>query len=303
MYDTYMSGAILVTGATGNVGLPVARGLVAAGEPVRLAVRGAPRVDDPMPAGADAGADVVPFDFTDASTWDAAFAGVRTMFLVRPPRLGNVKRDLLPAVAHAGAAGVRHVVFLSLQGAQRNPVVPHATVERWLRDSGLGWTFVRASFFMQNLTTTHVSDIRDRGRIVVPAGSGRTAFVDAHDVAAVAVEALRDPARHAGRAWTPTGPQALTYDEVAVTLSRVLGRPISYDRPGPLTYARHARGVLGMPPGMVAITTAIYTAARLGLAAGLTGDVRRVTTRDPVSFAEFAARERSAWAPSERETT
>ena len=115
----------LVTGARGNVGEAVARELFSCGENVRLAVR------SPTPDATDE----VAFDFTDPDTWKPAFDGVESMFLVRPPAIGNVKRDLLPAVAAARDAGVKHVVFLSLQGADRTKVVPHATVEKWLRES------------------------------------------------------------------------------------------------------------------------------------------------------------------------
>jgi uncharacterized protein YbjT (DUF2867 family) len=217
------------------------------------------------------------------------------MFLMRPPQLGNVGRDMVPSLEAARALGVRHMVLLSLQGAQRNKVVPHARLEAWLRDSGLGWTFVRPSFFMENLSTTHASDIRDRDEIMVPAGRGATAFVAAADVGAVAAVALRDPRAHRGRAWTPTGPEALTYDEVAAELTMVLGRPIRYRRPGVVTYARHASSVLGMPRGMVLVTSAIYSAARLGLAGGLTDDVRTVTGRDPTAVADWALRNREVW--------
>lgn len=275
---------VLVTGASGNVGSVVARELRAAGEKVWRAER------SPQPS-----EDRVSFDFTDPSTWNAAFDGVRSMFLVRPPAIGNVKRDLLPAVGAARDAGVEHVVFLSLQGAERNKVVPHATVESWLRRSGLAWTFVRASFFHQNMSTTHVSDIRDRDEIVVPAGRGATAFVDAEDVGAVAAAALLDTSAHTDRAWTVTGPRALTYEQIARILTNELGRPIRYARPGLLRYARHARRSLAMPWGMVAITAAIYSTARFGLAAGLTDDVRTVLDRDPVDFVEFAHRERQVW--------
>jgi uncharacterized protein YbjT (DUF2867 family) len=217
------------------------------------------------------------------------------MFLMRPPQIGNVRRDMAPFLEAARAAGVRHVVLLSLQGADRIPVTPHAQLEKWLRASDLAWTFVRPSFFIQNLTTTHAVDIRDRGQIIVPAGNGRTAFVDAQDVAAVAAAALLDPAAHAGRAWTPTGPQALTYDEVADVLTDVLHRPIRYTRPGLLRYARHAHDRLRMPWPMAAVTCAIYTTARLGLAAGLTDDVRVVTGRAPADLRAVATRERDAW--------
>jgi uncharacterized protein YbjT (DUF2867 family) len=279
---------ILVTGATGNVGSAVLRTLAANGVEARVAGRAGQ-------AGAHLPDDGVAFDFADPSTWSAAFEGVDSMFLMRPPAIGNVRRDLLPAVAAAREAGVRHVVFLSLQGAEKNKIVPHAAVEKWLRSSGLVWTFVRASFFAQNLSTIHAADIRDRNEIVVPAGNGPTAFVDAEDVGAVAATALLDPTAHGRKAWTVTGPRALTYHQVAEILSTELGRPIRYTRPRLSRYIRHAHGSLGMPWRMVAVTSAIYTTARLGLAAGLTADVEAVLGRDPIDFVAFAHRQRLAW--------
>jgi uncharacterized protein YbjT (DUF2867 family) len=283
---------VLVTGAGGNVGRPVVDALVTAGREVRAALRH-PAHD------AATGAEPVEFDFTEPDTWPAAFAGVEALLLVRPPQLGDVRRDLLPALEAARSSGVRHIVFLSLAGADRLPVLPHATVEKWLRGSGLDWTFVRPSFFMQNLSTTHAADVR-AGTLTVPAGNGRTAFVDTRDVAAVAAAALLDPERHRGRAWTPTGPQALTYHEVADVLADVLGHPVRYTRPGVGTYWRHARRDLGMTRGFAAVTTAIYTTARFGLAAALTDDVRAVTGRAPNDLRTFAQRERAAWIPPAR---
>ena len=278
---------ILVTGATGNVGSLVFALLSEQGLPTRAAMRD---------AGAAGGSgDRVVFDFVDSSTWGAAFAGITTLFLMRPPAITNIERDIIPALEAARSAGVRHVVFMSLQGAERIRVVPHAKIETWLRGSGMSWTFLRPSFFMQNLSTTHATAIRDLSEIVVPAGRGRTAFVDVVDVSAVAVEALRQPEHHMDQVWTPTGAAADSYDEVASVLTIELGRRIRYTRPGLWRYARHARGTLAMPWGLVAVTAAIYTTARLGLAAGLTDDVRTVTGHPPGTLAAFARRERAAW--------
>lgn len=278
-----MSSPILVTGATGHVGAPLVTALRAEGAAVRPASRGN---SDP---------DGVRFDFADPATWDAAFDGVRSMYLMRPPQVADVRRDLAPALDRARTLGVRHVVLLSVQGAGRVPVLPHAAAERWLRRSGMGWTFVRPSYFDQNLVTVFGADIRDRDELVVPAGNGRTAFVDAHDVAAVAARALLDPVRHTGRAWTPTGDESLTWYEVAAVLSEVLGRSITYRNPSLRAYARHARGTLGFDPAMTAVTTVIHATARLGVAGHLTDDVRTVTGRVPVPLREFAERERVAW--------
>jgi len=202
---------LLVTGASGHVGDAVVQCLTAAGVAFRRAEH-SPGTDHPP---ADSLADMVRFDFRQPSTWPAAYDGIHTMYLMRPPKIGNVRRDLLPAVAAARDAGVQHVVFLSVQGADTNRIVPHATVEAWLRSSGLTWTFLRPSFFHQNLSTTHAGDIRDHNRIIVPAGTGATVFVDATDVGAVAAAALLDRSTHRNKAWTITGPRALTYVQVA----------------------------------------------------------------------------------------
>jgi len=289
-----MSAPVLVTGATGNVGAPLVAALSAAGVPVRAAVR------DPDVASASLaaspGLEYVRFDFHDPGTF-SAFEGVERMFLLRPPAIADVKGVIGPALDAARERGVRHVVFLSIQGAERNRFVPHHKIEAYLRSSGMDWTFIRAAYFMQNLSTTHASDILERDEIFIPAGRrSRTAHVDARDVAAVAAVALTTDG-HVGRAYTPTGPTALTYDECAAILSDVLGRTIQYADPNPIRYWRHMRQQ-GMARGMVAVTLGIYIAARLGLAAGLTDDVAAVTGRAPLGFRQFAEDSRAAWEPA-----
>lgn len=281
-----MTSPILITGATGNVGRPLVTTLRASGAVVRPA---SPHTTDP--AG-------VAFDFGKPETWRAAFDGVETMFLVRPPRIANIARDMVPSLVKARDRGVRQVVLLSVQGADHVPILPHARLERWLRGSGMSWTFLRPSYFDQNLSTVFASDIRDHDRILVPAGRGRTAFVDAHDVAHVAAAVLREPGQHRGRGWTPTGSEALTYSEVARTLSEVLQRTITYRDPGIAGFFRHARNDLGMDRAMAVTTTVIHATARTGAAKHLTADVQRVTGNPPLSFRAFAERERAVWAKS-----
>lgn len=286
---------VLVTGASGTVGRHVCARLLDAGKDVRAAMR-TPPVTEPEPQQADEqGLTYVPFDFTDPDTWATAYEGVTRMFVLRPPQLANVRRDMLPALRAAQDAGVEHMVLLSVQGVESIPMAPHAALERWLRRSGLSWTFVRPSFFMENLIYPHGDDIRDFDAITVPAGGGRTAFVSGADVGAVAAEALLDPVSHRAKAYTPTGPSALTYHAVAAILGDVLGRPISYPRPGLVTHVRHARGDLGMPWPLVALTGVIYTTARLGLADGLTTDVQQVTGQAPEPLRSWAARHTEVW--------
>lgn len=198
-----------------------------------------------------------------------------------------------PFVDAAEEAGTERVVFLSLLGAEKNPVVPHRRIERHLEASGLSYTFLRASFFMQNLTTVHREEIRERREILVPAGRGRTSFVDARDLAAVAARALTEPG-HEDRAYPLTGAEALDYFEVAEVLSEVVGRRIVYARPTVPEFWRAARA-RGLPAGFVAVMVGIYATARLGLAGRVTDDLARVLGRPPTTLRRFAADHREAW--------
>ena len=159
----------------------------------------------------------------------------------------------------------------------------------------MAWTFVRAAYFMQNLSTTHAPEIRELDEIWVPAGRrSRTAHVDARDVAAIAARALVEDG-HEGKAYPPTGPTALTYDEIATILTAELDRPIRYADPGLLAFWHRLRR-RGTPRAMVGVMLGIYTAARLGMAAGITDDVERITGRLPIAFPAFAQDARDAWA-------
>ncbi|MCC7209163.1 MAG: SDR family oxidoreductase [Anaerolineae bacterium] len=287
-----MAGKILITGAPGNVGTHVVRELMAsAPADVRVAAW-----DVNAARTAFAGvSDIVPFDFLKPETFGPAFAGVDRLFLVRPPQLANVERDIAPAVRFAVQAGVRRVVFLSLQGVEKNRVVPHHKIELLLRGLPVRWTFLRASFFMQNLSTTHRAEIRDRGEIALPVGRARTSFIDARDIANVAARTLTESG-HEDRAYTLTGSAAFDYYEVAGILSDVLGRPIRYTDPSIPAFILQQRRA-GRPLGFTLVMAALYTITRFGNASQVTPDVQRVLGRAPISFHAFAEAHRACWLP------
>lgn len=301
-----MSGIILVTGATGNVGREVVKQLAARGVAARAAVYDEA---DARRTPADA-AETARFDFLDPTTFPSAFAGVDEMFLMRPPAISNVKRDIQPAIEYAARAGVSHIVFLSLIGVERNRIVPHAKIEKLLVASGIPWTMLRCGFFMQNLNTTHRADIVESGDIFIPAGGGRTAFIDARDIGAVAARVLTEPGQgptgpvptghvptghaptdpvltdHANTAYKLTGSEALTYEEVAAIMTEELGRPITYSDPSALAFARRFRE-RGYTSGYVNVMLGIYLTTRLGMASGISPDAERLLGRPPITMREY----------------
>ncbi|MES3631167.1 MAG: NmrA family NAD(P)-binding protein [Longimonas sp.] len=281
-----MDTTVLVTGPTGNVGAPLVRILSEQGVSIQAGVHsGIGRLGE-VPT--------VPLDFRKPETFVGALSGVEQVFLVRPPAISDIGNTLGPFIEQAEAMGVRHIVFLSLLGAEANPVVPHARVESSLMEADLDVTLLRASFFMQNLSTTHRREIRDRGEIIVPAGDGRTSFVDCRDLAAAAARALTDPSVTC-RAYDCTGPAALSYHEVAAIMTDVLDRPIRYTNPSLLRFAWHAYQE-GHPWIKIVVMGAIYTTARLGWAARVTDDLNRLLTRPPYTMREFVESHASSWA-------
>jgi uncharacterized protein YbjT (DUF2867 family) len=284
-----MRDTILVTGATGNVGAEVVTALRRAGAPVVAAVRNPAKARDVL------GDDVsmAPFDFARPETFSAAFAGVRKIFLVRPPALADVKKYMAPAIDAAKRAGVEQVVFLSLLGVEHNRWAPHYGIEQELRASGMDWTFLRASFFMQNLNTVHRDDLRDGNDIFVPAGSGKTSFIDVRDIAAIGAQALTTERRR-NEAYPLTGATALSYGDVAAIFSDVLGRPIRYSRPSILAFAARMRA-RGHPWSFVLVMIGIYTTARLGLAAAVTPDAEQLLGRPPITVRQYAEDYKRCW--------
>ncbi|MGY1831753.1 SDR family oxidoreductase [Geodermatophilus sp. SYSU D01180] len=281
---------VLVAGATGTVGSEVVRRLARRGASVRAGARDPQRAVAALPAGVPA----VWLDLEDPASWPAALDGAEALFLLRPPDVARVER-LQPFLDAVVAAGVRRVVLLSVQAAGRNPLLPHRALEKRVEATGLAWTHLRPANFLQNLLTVHREEIRDRSRISVPAGNGRTAHVDVRDLAEVAATALTEPG-HEGRAYELTGQEAPTFAEIAATLSAVLGRPVVYPRPGAVVFVRQQLAE-GTPPGLVLVMTLLFTTTRLGLAARTTDDLARLLGREPTPLRRFVEDHADAWRP------
>ncbi len=287
-----MTNIILVTGALGNVGAEVIARL-AAGQSEPETIRAADLSAEKVRARFGASVEAVPFDFSKPETFAPAFAGVETMFLMRPPQISDVQRYIFPALDAAQAAGVKHVVFLSLIGIEKTTYVPHYKVEKYLRASHMTWTFLRASFFMQNLNTTHRLEIKERDEIFVPVGAAKTSFIDVRDIGAVAAVALTHPG-HANKAYDLTGPEALDYWQAAGILSQALGRKITYKNPHPLAFLVSTVR-RGTPFMFALVMTGLYTATRFGQADVVTGEVERLTGRKPISFRQYVEDYRASW--------
>ena len=284
-----MSSPVLVIGALGNVGAEVVKHLLSKGKAVRAADIDPRKIKERFGDSVEA----VRFDFTDPTTYAVAFHGVKKMFYMRPPHLTNIQRDMNPSMDAAKQAGVTHVVFLSLIGIENAKYVPHYKVETYLHKIKLQTTFLRCSFFMQNLNTAHRKEIKERDEIFVPVGNAKTSFIDARDIGAVAALALTE-AGHEGKNYDLTGSEALDYREATRTMSAVVGRKIVYRNPNPFYFLIETVR-RGTPFMFALVQMGLYTSTRFGMAKNVTLEVEKLTGRKPILFGQYVIDYKDNW--------
>lgn len=272
----------LILGGTGKTGRRIARQLADAGHTARTAAR--------TPGIAAPGIESIRFDWDDPTSWGPALSGVDGVYVVPPALRLDYPATVQALLAEARAAGVRNAVFLSARGGNLDPASPIAQTEALLPESGLAWSVLRPSWFAQNFTESFFRPtIEQDDAIVFPAGDGAEPFIDADDIAAVAVALLTDP-RHAGKAYDLSGPQALTFAQVAQELSAQVGRPLTYVDVDPEAW-RAGLVEAGIPEAYSQLLALLASVIRDGHDAHVSDGVQQVLGRAPRSFAEWAARE------------
>jgi uncharacterized protein YbjT (DUF2867 family) len=276
---------ILVTGATGNVGTSLVGLLSDAGVPFRAFVR------DPERARTTLGTrvDLARGDFAEPATLDEALGGVERMFLLS----GNSELET-DAVGAAVRAGVGRVVKQSALAVGLDPPPFHRRIEETLEGSGLGFTHLRPTAFMQTLAGYLPTLIDAEGVFRLPAGDGRVAWVDTRDISAVAFRALTEDG-HEGKAYPITGLEPLSMTEVAEKLSVATGRRIRYEDVPPDT-ARELMVENGLPAPFADFLVAFYGLVRDGSTDFVTETVPEVTGAPGRTFAAFAEDHASAFA-------
>lgn len=276
-----MAGKILVLGAGGNVGRPLVEALVAKGEAVKAATRSGRAV---------AGAPGVVFDIADPATFGPAFEGVDRAFVLLPTGTVDVKERLLPIIAAAAARKVK-VVLMTALGVNADDAIPYRQAELALEASGTPFVILRPNWFADNFQTFWKPGI-DHGQIAVPAGEGKTSFIDARDIAASAAGALTTSA-HDGKAFDLTGPEALGYAEAAAILSEVLGRPVAYTAVDDDTFVGILTGA-GVSPDYARFIASIFYPVREGWAARVTDGVQTLAGKKPRSLRDYARDNKAA---------
>ena len=276
---------ILVTGATGNVGLELTRKLFDRGLPVRAFVRDRSRAR----AIALPGIELVEGDFARPDSFARALDGVDQLFLLMPSS-AEVEQRQRNFVDAAKRSRVKHIVKLSQFGAEASAPGRfqryHASVEHYIRKSRIPYTFLRPNLFMQALLNFR-SNIASQGTFSAPASNARVSVIDVRDVASVAAAALTR-SEHENQTYELTGPEALTHTEIASELSEALGKAVKYVDVPPETMLRTLLD-LRIPRWQAEGVIEDYDRYRRGEAAAITSAVRDITQNPPTRFSQFAA--------------
>jgi uncharacterized protein YbjT (DUF2867 family) len=285
---------VLVTGATGNVGQEVIESLLPHDEvKVIAAVRDTAKgqasfANDPRVL-------IREFDFDKSNSFDTSFENVDILFLLRPPHIADVERYFGPLLQSAKRCGVDKVVFLSVHGAERSSVIPHNKIEMMIRSLGFQYIFARASYFMQNLTTTLLPEILRSRTITLPSGNGKFNWIDCKDIGRSIAEMIRHFDHHKNTAFEITGTENKSFREVAHLMSEVTGAVITYNPVNPIRFFFRKRRE-GLSTGFAFVMTILHFLPRIQPEPKVSSDYLKLTGVLPATLKEFLTRERSRFA-------
>ncbi|MET9231905.1 NmrA family NAD(P)-binding protein [Lentzea sp. NPDC003310] len=256
--------SVLVLGATGKTGRRVTALL---GPAARPASRSA----------------ATRFDWADPATWGPAVAGTTAVYVV-PPENPLLLNDF---VRLAVESGVSRLVLLSMRGAPDDD-----PFEAAVKGSGVEWTVLRPTWFMQNFDEDIFAPSVEQGEFALPAGDGVHPFIDVVDIAEVAVAALTRPGHH-GQTYDLSGPEALSFPEMLARISAVTGKPVRYSDIESAEFTAQLRG-LGFSEEIAELVTMLLELIRKGEEAHVSDGVRKVLGREPRTFADYLGSSRFA---------
>lgn len=291
-----MKETILVTGATGTVGSETVKALSGLDLHVRAGVhslikgdrfRGLPHVD------------MCHLVFQDPETLRVAFTGVDRVFLITP-LMENQVEAARKMIDMARQTGVRHIVRLSASGAGEDSPLQlgrwHREVEAYLEASGMAYTHLRPTLFMQNFVSQAAASVCESNAIYMPMGQARISFVDARDVADVARVVLTQPG-HENKTYEISGPEAITVNEVAHALTQATDRLITYvdvpEEAALQTMRQHQ-----MPEWMIGVLSELNSYCRAGQGGQVSDTIEKLTGHPARTIYDFAQDYRACFQPA-----
>jgi len=278
-------GKILITGATGNVGMEVLKSLANLNHNYQV-YSGVRNIQADEKKLEQFNTQLIEFDFTNADTFQLALTGIDVLFLLRPPQISEVQKYFKPLVESAVKNGVKHIVFLSVQGVENSSIIPHHKIEKLIVESKIDYTFLRPAYFMQNFTTTLHNDLKTKNSIYLPAGNARFTLVDVTDIGEVAAKILTETVNYRNQCFELTCNEKLTFTEMAVQLSKGLGKTIQYKSPNLVSFFITKKKEK-MPAMLILVMIMLHYFPRFQKEPDTTDCIANILNKEPKKFDQF----------------
>jgi uncharacterized protein YbjT (DUF2867 family) len=284
-----MAGTILVTGATGTVGSEVVKQLSRDASNYNIKA-GVHSIENANKIQQYDRVRALQIDYDRIEGLESAFKDVDKLFLLTHPSSKTVEHES-NLVTEAKKSGIKHIVKQSIMhadlGADVEAMRLHRQTEKLIEDSGIPYTFLRPNEFMQGFINFQGPTIKSNNAFYIPAEDAKVSFVDARDIAAVAVKALLEGDDHNNKSYMVTGPEALSYHQAAEILSNATGKKIDYVNISD-EEARAGMKEAGLDDWLINTISDLYTVYRKGYASEVSSAVEDVTGRKATPFVEFA---------------
>lgn len=290
---------ILITGATGNVGLqtikhlqqfPQKQNLFAA---VRNPVKAREKFQD------SENLSLTKFDMEDPTTFGPALKDIDIIFLLRPPHISDVEKYFRPLISKIKEAAVEKIVFLSVQGAEKSNIIPHNKIEKLVREYNLEYIFMRPGYFMQNLTTTLLPDIQNKKEIMLPAGKAKFNWIDVNDIGKAAALLLNDFDQYKNNAFEITGYENESFGNVTSLINDICNTDIRYHSVNPLQFYRR-RKKEGMEKAYILVMLMLHFIPRFQKEPPISNFYEKLTGEKPTDLSTFIKREKNYFFPSDK---
>lgn len=276
---------VLITGATGNVGTEVIKSLQKIDHHLDI-YAGVRNLHEDRIKLSNYKVNFSQFDFANTETYKTALDGCEILFLLRPPQISEVKKYFKPIIDICKEIGVKHIVFLSVQGVENSKIIPHHKIEKLILDSKIPYTFLRPAYFMQNFNTSLHKDLVNKKRIFLPAGNAKFTLIDVRDIGEVSATILTNISEFINQTYELTGEEKLTFLEMAKILSDNLRTDIQYISPNLLNFFLAKRREK-TPLMFVLVMIMLHYFPRFQKEPETTNWVQIITNRQPTKFEQF----------------
>jgi len=283
---------ILITGATGNIGMETIRFLYEK-DTTNQVIAGVRDIDKAKKIFSKfPQLEFVTFDFEHVDTFENALENIDTIFLLRPPQISDIPTYFQPLIEKIKQKSIQQIVFLSVQGAEISKLIPHNKIEKLIQDSGIDHIFLRPAYFMQNLTTTLLKDIQFKRQIILPAGKAKFNWIDVVNIGETAAILLNDFVNHKNQSIELTGYENETFAKVANLINEVVTDKIEYKNVNPFKFYRIKKND-GIPTGMIIVMIMLHLLPRFQKDPRISNSYEMLTGNKPSTLREFIYREKN----------